>query len=37
VGGNEDIARVGRLTEKSYFRLVEIWEKVVEEAQNQAW
>lgn len=37
VGCNEDIARVGRLTEKSYFRLVEIWEKVVEEAQNQAW
>jgi len=37
VGCNEDITRVGRLTEKSYFRLVETWEKVVEEAQNQSW
>jgi hypothetical protein len=37
VGCNEDITRVGRLTEKSYFKLVETWEKVVEEAQNQSW
>lgn len=38
VGCNEDITRVGRLTEKSYFSLVELWEGLVNEAQKRdAW
>lgn len=37
VGCNEDITRVGRLTEKSYFRLVAIWKELVGKAQSEVW
>jgi len=37
VGCNEDITHVGRLTMKSYFELVELWEKTVEDARKESW
>lgn len=37
VGCNEDITSVGRLTRKSYFELVELWEKTVEDAREEPW
>lgn len=37
VGCNEDITRVGRLTETSYLRLVKLWRGLTGEAQSEGY
>jgi hypothetical protein len=37
VGCNEDISLAGRLTRKSYFELLELWENTVKDAREEPW
>jgi len=37
VGCNEDISLAGRLTRKSYFELLELWEDTVKVAREEPW